>query len=147
MKGSPFEGEPPMSTKTTDAFGVYFVDFTPGKLQRFMTQSVDLGQAVCEADGERHVRVGVSLSNTVSPDQVPTLPDYVTGGGASTDIGSMRVDTLVYAPPGSTMVGVARNDEPTDSALTTDGDYPVDRVSTTIARGDGGVRIRHHRDR
>ncbi|TFV95112.1 DUF4012 domain-containing protein [Orlajensenia leifsoniae] len=136
LKGSPFEGEPPASTTTTDAFGVYFIDSTPGRMQRFMTQGVDLAQAVCAADGKRHVRVRVSLANTVTPDQALTLPDSVTGGGASTAIGSMRVDTLVYAPPGSTMVGVSRNGQPAPSIITTDGDYPVNRVGTTIAPGE-----------
>ncbi|KQQ94634.1 hypothetical protein ASF62_11240 [Leifsonia sp. Leaf325] len=135
LKGSPFEGEPPASTTTTDAFGVYFIDSTPGRMQRFMTQGVDLAQAVCTADGKRHVRVRVSLANTVTPDQALTLPDAVTGGGASTDIGSMRVDTLVYAPPGSTMVGISMNGQPAPSTITTDGDYPVNRVGTTIAPG------------
>lgn len=134
--GSPFDGEPPVSTKKTDAFGVYFIDYTPSKMQRFMKQSVDLGQAVCEADGKRHMRVSVSLSNTVSPDVVPTLPDYVTGGGQTTEIGNMRVDTLVYAPPGSTMAGITRNGEAVDSMITTDGDYPVNQAITTIAPGE-----------
>ncbi|MET0860540.1 MAG: DUF4012 domain-containing protein [Microbacterium sp.] len=136
ITGSPFDGAPPVSTKNTDAFGVYFIDSTPGKMQRFMTQGIDLGQAVCAADGERHVRVSVSLTNTVSPDVVPTLPDYVTGGGATTDVGTMRVDTLVYAPPGSTMEGISRNGEPVDSMITTDGEYPVNQAITTIAPGE-----------
>ncbi|MET0888081.1 MAG: DUF4012 domain-containing protein [Mycetocola sp.] len=131
-----FHGDPPVSTKKTDAFGVYFIDSTPGKMQRFMRQSVDLGQAVCEVDGKRHVRVSVSLSNIVPPEKVPSLPDYVTGGGASTDVGTMRVDTLVYAPPGSTMVAVTRNGEHADSTITTDGDYPVNQAITTIGPGE-----------
>ncbi|KQX07305.1 hypothetical protein ASC59_05860 [Leifsonia sp. Root1293] len=135
LKGSPFEGEPPTSSTTTDAFGVYFVDSTPGRMQRFMTQSVDMAQAVCAADGKRHVRVRITLANTVTPDQALTLPDSVTGGGASTEIGSMRVDTLVYAPPGSTMVGASLNGQPASSTVTTDGDYPVNRIGTTIAPG------------
>ncbi|MEL4320080.1 DUF4012 domain-containing protein [Leifsonia sp. YIM 134122] len=137
--GSQFDGEPPVSTKKMDAFGVYFIDYTPGKMQRFMTQSVDLGQAVCGADGERHVRVNVSLTNTVSPDVVPTLPDYVTGGGQTTAIGNMRVDTLVYAPPGSTMLDITRDGAPVDSMITADGEYPVNQAITTIAPGETAV--------
>ncbi|MET0910940.1 MAG: DUF4012 domain-containing protein [Ilumatobacteraceae bacterium] len=133
IAGSSFEGEPPSEDAAADGFGVYFIDSTPGKMQRFMTQNVDLSQAVCAADGRRNVRVTVVLGNAVDPAAVESLPGYVTGGGQSTEVGSMRVEVLAYSLPGYELVE-QRADGPAEAVRTgTDGEFAVAQQTVTIA--------------
>ncbi|MFB6609719.1 DUF4012 domain-containing protein [Agromyces sp. NPDC056379] len=133
IAGSPFEGEPPSEDAAADGFGVYFIDSTPGKMQRFMTQNVDLSQAVCAADGRRNVRMTVVLGNAVDPASVESLPGYVTGGGQAIEVGSMRVEVLAYSLPGYELVE-QKADGNTDAVRTgTDGEFAVAQQTVTIA--------------
>jgi hypothetical protein len=82
------------------------------------------------------VFVTVTLANTVDPGMVPGLPEYVTGIGEETPKGSMRVETLVYAPPGYAPVR-----QSTDTALTRDeryqdGDFSVGTLRLVLAPGE-----------
>ena len=132
VKDSLFEGEPPSVDDEADGFGIYFIDFTPSKMQRFMTQRVDLSQAVCAADGLRHVRVSVALGNSVDPAVVDGLPEYVTGGGRITDEGNMRVEVLAYALPGYQLVQQVA-DGPAEAVRTgTDGEFGVAQSTIVI---------------
>ncbi|WP_159600692.1 DUF4012 domain-containing protein [Agromyces humi] len=138
ITGSPLQGEPPGDQPGVNGFGVYFIDYTPGKMQRYMTQHVDVSQATCPADGRRHVRVTVVLGNTVDPGALDDLPDYVSGGGGTTPVGDMRVEVLSYAPSGFGFVGQS-TDGPNQGARSgTDGEFVVAqqliRVSPQQAR-------------
>ncbi|MFC9558804.1 DUF4012 domain-containing protein [Agromyces sp. NPDC056965] len=133
IAGSSFEGEPPSGDAPADGFGVYFIDSTPGKMQRFMTQNVDLSQAVCAADGRRNVRVTVVLGNAVDPAAVESLPGYVTGGGQSTEVGSMRVEVLSYSLPGYELVAQSADGTAEAVRTGTDGESAVAQQTVTIA--------------
>ncbi|WP_270366251.1 DUF4012 domain-containing protein [Microbacterium algeriense] len=113
--GTPLDRRGPTATEGAEAFGVYFIDRTPGKMQRYMTQAIDVSQPVCAADGRRHVFVTVTLGNTVDPSVVSALPEYVTGNGLETPKGSMQVEALAFAPP-----GYAPLSQRTDTSLTRD---------------------------
>jgi hypothetical protein len=143
LSGSSFDTEPPVNTPTTDAFGVYFADHTPSKMEYYLQQSVDLAQAVCPADGLRHVRVTVALTNTAPANAGKTLPSYVTGANYYTKPGSILLTSTVYAPPGYTVAAVsngATDFVPTHKGLPklpvkigSDGDYPVGQTPVYIA--------------
>lgn len=139
ITGSPFDGRPPAQLPGRDAFGVYFVDSTPGKMQRFMTQAVDVSQAVCAADGRRHVRVTVALTNTVELAAVDGLPDYVTGGGFVTLEGLMRIETLAYAPPGFAPAVFSSSAESDLPRVSTDGEFSVAGQRILLAPGETRV--------
>ncbi|AWB96012.1 hypothetical protein DCE93_10360 [Agromyces badenianii] len=131
IEGSHLEGEPPTSVTDADGFGVYFADWTPGKMQRFMTQRVGLAQAVCST-GDRRVRLSVTLGNSVDPALVSDLPAYVTGDGRATKIGSMRVEVLSYALPGYRLVGQTADGPAEAVRAGTDGEFGVAQQTVTI---------------
>jgi hypothetical protein len=143
LSASSFDAEPPVSTPTTDAFGVYFADHTPSKMGYYLQQSVDLAQAVCPADGLRHVRVTVTLTNTAPANAGRTLPAYVTGLSIYTKPGNMLLTSTVYAPPGYTVVAVsngAKDFVPVYKGMSglpvkigSDGDYPVGQTPVYLA--------------
>ncbi|PWC04876.1 DUF4012 domain-containing protein [Agromyces badenianii] len=132
IDGTPAAGEPPSVGADSDGFGVYFVDRTPSKMQRFMTQRVGLAQTVCAPDGERRVRVSVTLGNSVDPAIVDDLPDYVTGAGQNTPIGNMRVEVLSYALPGYRLVGQTADGPAEAVRAGTDGEFGVAQQTVTI---------------
>ncbi|MBC7597231.1 MAG: DUF4012 domain-containing protein [Kineosporiaceae bacterium] len=136
IENSSFLGMPPVSTSKTDAFGIYYSDQTPSKLGFYLKENVQLSQAVCSADGKRHVRVSVSLTNTTPANAGKVLPTYVTGGGAIVPAGYLRIAINTYAPPGYAAQSVTSNGGPADSGVIgKDGDYPVIRGLINIAPG------------
>ncbi|HAM27839.1 MAG TPA: hypothetical protein DCP11_14395 [Microbacteriaceae bacterium] len=136
IENSPFLGTPPVSTPKTDAFGVYYSDQTPSKLDHYLKQNVQLSQTVCAADGKRHVRVSVSFTNTAPADAGKILPKYVTGGGAGVPAGDIQMAVNTYAPPGYSAQSVTFDGGPANSGVIgNDGNYPVIRGRVTMAPG------------
>ncbi len=124
IRDSPFYGAPPRSTSTTDAFGVYFQDYTPSKLGVYLKQSVKLSQATCRAGGDADIRVAVTLTNTAPANVL--LPHYV----APAD-NHIRVRVLVYAPADFTVAGVSLANVATGA----DGDYVVPGAMVSLLPG------------
>ncbi|MBE7953419.1 DUF4012 domain-containing protein [Microbacterium oxydans] len=133
IAGTDLDRRGPRAAEGTEAFGVYFIDWTPGKMQRYMTQSIDVSQPVCAADGRRHVFVTVTLANTVDPASVRGLPEYVTGVGIETPKGSMQVETLAFAPPGYSPVGQRADAELAQSEVRKDQEFTVGTMRLTLA--------------
>ena len=125
LRGSDFDGTPPESTHAIAGFGVYFIDLTPGKMQRFQQQQITVSTPSCTPDGRREVVVRVALTNDVDPAIALGLPDYVTG--LTQTKGTIKEGVLVYAPLGYTFNSVDVDGRPPaeQPALTTDGSFVV----------------------
>lgn len=131
---SPFDHRNPVSSHGDLGLGVYFLDATPGKMQRFMTQSIVISNETCTRP--RKVRVAVTLGNTVSANEVSRLPDYVLGSGRTTPPGAMRVSALVYTGDSWAFAGAALDDEPSVQRSGTDGAYSVSEIQALLRPGE-----------
>jgi hypothetical protein len=134
IEKSPFYGTPPVSTPSTDAFGVYYSDQTPSKMEYYLRQKVQLSQATCTAGGKRNVQVAVTLTNA-APANAASLPTYVTGTGALTPRGDIKLAVNTYAPPGFTSDSVTNNGKPAGTVKGNDGEYPVLHGQLTLPPG------------
>lgn len=125
IKLTPFYSEPPVSTKDTDALGVYFMDMTPSKMDYFLKVKVGVTQAVC-ADKHRYVFTRVALNSTAPANAGEILPDYVKGNGVLVAKGYVQIGTTVYAPNGYKVLGTAIDGKPSPAPMIgTDGEYQV----------------------
>lgn len=124
IENSAFYGAPPRSNAKTDAFGVYFRDWTPSKLGVYLKQDVKLSQAVCSPGGDVNVRVAVTLTNTAPAS--PSLPYYVSPAD-----NHIRLRVLTYAPAGYTVSGVTFG----YGATGTDGEYVVPQAIVSLLPG------------
>lgn len=125
IKLTPFYSEPPVSTKETDAFGVYFMDQTPSKMDYFLKVKVGITQAVC-GDKHRYVFARIALNSTAPANAAQVLPQYVMGNGVLVAQGYVQIGTSVYAPKGYKVLGTAIDAQPSAAPMIgTDGDYPV----------------------
>lgn len=125
IKQSPFYSEPPVSTKDTDKFGVYFMDQTPSKMDYFLKAKVEVSQAVC-GDDHRYVFTRVALHSTAPANAAQILPPYVLGNGVLVAQGYVQIGTSVYAPKGYTVLGTAIDAQPSPAPMIgSDGEYPV----------------------
>lgn len=125
IKLTPFYSEPPVSTKDTDAFGVYFMDQTPSKMDYFLKVKVGITQAVC-GDKHRYVFARIALNSTAPANAAQVLPQYVMGNGVLVAQGYVQIGTSVYAPKGYKVLGTAIDAQPSAAPMIgTDGDYPV----------------------
>lgn len=142
IAGSPFDHRLPASSADEAPFGVYFVDKTPSKMARFLQQSVTVERTSCSP--EQAVRVTVALTNSVTAEQVPSLPDYVTGGGASTPVGDLRLSALVYAPAGFALTAADVGGLPFRGG--TDGDFGVVELEALLAPGQTRTLVMEFRN-
>ncbi|MDN4616146.1 DUF4012 domain-containing protein [Leifsonia sp. F6_8S_P_1B] len=135
IKLTPFYAEPPVSTKTTDWFGAYFMDQTPSKMDYFLRVKFNVRQNVC-SDGHRYVMTRVSLRSTAPADSAEILPEYVLGNGLLVAQGNVQIGTSVYAPPGYTVLGTAIDAVPQAAPMIgSDGEYPVAQAVQQMAPG------------
>ncbi|WP_162940249.1 DUF4012 domain-containing protein [Gryllotalpicola protaetiae] len=92
-------GGPPKSAAGEQRFGVYLADGTGSKMDYYLHTSVTTGQLTCSNVGPLYV-VEITLKNGVAPDQVASLPEYVSGGGSfGVPVGTMRTQVTVYGSP------------------------------------------------
>ena len=135
IKMTPFYSEPPVSTKDTDAFGVYFMDQTPSKMDYFLKVKVGITQAVC-GDKHRYVLARIALNSTAPLGAGDILPSYVIGDGSLVTKGNVQIGTTVYAPKGYKVLGTYIDGQPSATPMTgSDGDYPVAQGVQQMAPG------------
>lgn len=80
------------------SFGVFFNDGTGGKMDYYAEREIAL-RKTCIEPGVSRYSVGLTLRNLVSPDEAPSLPRYVTGGGTfGVSPGHIRTNYYVYGP-------------------------------------------------
>ncbi len=150
--------------------GVFLNDGSQAKMSWYLDTDVAVTGGGCRADGTGLLDVAVTLTNTLTPDQVATLPPYVTGSGNVVPKGEVRTNVVIYAPTGGLVDDVAiTGGEPgvtsqihdglaavgkttqlapgasvTISARVTTGSLPADRVilrTTPTAKGDKSVTV------
>lgn len=92
----PFGVTRPTLTDTTAQFGVYFADNLGSKMTYYVDSAVTVAQAQC-TNGSAQYRITVTVTNTVTPELGPLLPNYVANRAG----GSLRMLVTAYAPPGS----------------------------------------------
>ena len=99
LEQTTLSGGPARSRPGEQRFGVYLADGTGSKMDFYLHTSVKTGQLTCSNVGALEV-VEVTLTNGVTTAQAPSIPDYVTGGGAfGVPAGTMRTQVTVYGSP------------------------------------------------
>jgi hypothetical protein len=133
-------GPLPKTDSKTQAFGLYFNDATAAKMDPYLKIDASSGQNVCRADKLPTYAITVTLTNTAPLDASGTLPDYVTGGGASgVPAGNIRTNISLYGAPGSFNLGVLRDSAPVDFHPTSDSGYTLSKVQVELAPGQSTV--------
>lgn len=130
-------GELPQSDTTTDRVGVYFQDAIGSKMDYYLTQSVHLSQAACRADGRANYRISVELTNTAPANALRALSPSILGTWKHEGVkpGSQRMIVMLYAPPGSQIVGATAGGAAIQLEALHDTDYPVGKVRVEFAPG------------
>lgn len=134
-------GELPVSDDATERVGVYFQDNVGSKMGFYLTQTVRLAQATCGAEGFQNYRVSVELKNNIPPESVPALSPSILGAYEKEELepGVQRMIVLLYAPPGSRIVGATVDGAPVQLQPLHDEAYPVGKVVISIAPGATGT--------
>ncbi|WP_162237667.1 DUF4012 domain-containing protein [Agreia sp. Leaf244] len=137
LADSSLSGSLPMSSSTSEVFGVYFNDATAAKMDPYLDVSVSTGQNVCRKDGLPNYSVNITLTNSLLADSVSSLPDYVTGGGVSgAPVGSIRTNVSVYGAPGLYNLGALRDDVAADYHPASDEGYTLSKLQVELAPGE-----------
>ncbi|MDJ0324448.1 DUF4012 domain-containing protein [Cryobacterium sp. PH31-AA6] len=131
------DGALPKSDKTTDKVGVYFQENVGSKMNYYLKQAVSLGQAACRADGKASYRIGVDLTNGLPLDAATSISPSILGEfkREKLDPGVQRMIVMVYAPPGSQIVGATVDGEAVQLEPYHDTDYPVAKLVLTMDPG------------
>jgi hypothetical protein len=130
-------GDLPVSDATTDRVGVYFQDNVGAKMNYYLQQAVHLSQAVCRPDGRSNYRVSVDLTNAVDPAQVSAISPSILGMYKYQKVkkGDQRLVVMIYAPPGSEIVGAGLNGKAQDLDPYHDEAYPVRKMVVPVPAG------------
>lgn len=121
----------PVSDEKTDRVGIYLNSNSGTKLQFYLTTSLVTASAVCTDDGRQVRRFTYALQNTLDPAAVDSLSpliagvDYIPRGLGR---GDQSLAVLVYAPPGSTILGATVDGAPVVVQPYHDTDNPVARI-------------------
>ncbi|MCI1644516.1 MAG: DUF4012 domain-containing protein [Bifidobacterium crudilactis] len=94
-------------TETDDPrIGVYFTDQTQSKMDWFLRREVSIVSERVIDGAVREYEVEVSLSNTMTEEQVGVMPRYVLGGSSNSQLRPGSIDTAIYlyAPAGGGIV-------------------------------------------
>lgn len=120
-----------------DAFAVYFNDATGGKMDSLLEVAIASGSASCRPDDRQDIVVSVTLTNTVEPNAVATLPTAMTGGGHfGARIGDIATNVSVSAPAGSFFGGVSVAGEPLLSVDVEEEGLSVSSARVEVAPGE-----------
>ncbi|WP_374947013.1 DUF4012 domain-containing protein [Agreia sp.] len=140
LEGTSLSGALPLSSSTTEAFGLYLNDATAAKMDNYLDVKISKAQKVCRSDGLPNYSIVATVTNTAPGDAGATLPEYVTGGGASgVPPGSIRTNVTVYGPPGSFNLGVLRDKSEVGYHPTSDSGYTLSNLQVELAPGESTV--------
>ena len=131
------DGSLPKSNETTDRVGVYFQENVGSKMNYYLKQSVSLGQAVCRADGKASYRVGIDLTNDLPADAATSISPSILGTFVREKLepGVQRMIVMVYAPPGSQIVGATVDGAAVQLESFHDTDDPVAKLVVSMDPG------------
>ena len=91
--------------------GVYFSDVTQSKMDWYLKREVSTEYQKDAANGAKQYTVRIKLTNTVTPEQVGMLPQYVIGDlPEGVSAGQIKTATFVYAPAGGRLVDWSMSD-------------------------------------
>ncbi len=135
-------GALPVSSATSQGFGVYLNDGTGAKMGTYLSVGLSTGTAVCRNDRLPNYEVRVTLENTAPPDAAMSLPPYVTGaGGYGVTPGDILTSLSAYSTLGSYNLGVRRDGKPAAYQASPDGTYTLSRVSVLLKPGESTVLV------
>lgn len=119
----PIAGRLEIDNAEATTFAAYFSDtsFSGGKMDYYMGSSVVTDVQSCDAEGIAATTT-VTLTNLVPPEQVASLPLYISG--LDFDNGAVDTNIVVYGPVGATVEGVALDG----------GDVPPDYLGSHLGR-------------
>ncbi|WP_158252329.1 DUF4012 domain-containing protein [Cryobacterium sp. Y29] len=131
------DGPLPQSDETTDRVGVYLQENVGSKMNYYLQQSVGLGQAVCREDQKASYRISLELTNDLPLDAATSISPSILGTFVREDLkpGVQRMIVMVYAPPGSQIVGATIDGGAVELQQYHDTDYPVAKVVLTMKPG------------
>ncbi|TFD73264.1 DUF4012 domain-containing protein [Cryobacterium fucosi] len=131
------EGSLPKSDKKTDRVGVYFQENVGSKMNYYLKQAVSLGQAACRTDGKASYGIGVDLTNDLPADAATSISPSILGTFVREKLepGVQRMIVMVYAPPGSQIVGATVDGAPVRLESLHDTDYPVAKLIVSMEPG------------
>ncbi|WP_166805454.1 DUF4012 domain-containing protein [Cryobacterium sp. Hb1] len=132
------DGPLPQSDASTDRVGVYLQENVGSKMNYYLQQSVSLGQAMCRDDHGASYRIDVELKNDLPLDAATSISPSILGEFVREKLkpGVQRMIVMVYAPPGSQIVGAAIDGVDVQLEQFHDTDYPVAKVVLTMNPGD-----------
>lgn len=135
LAGSGVSGELPSEESDRPQVGVYLDDTGIGKMSYFLRHAVRAAATSCTDDRQRIDGV-LRLESTVDAEAVASLPDYVTGGGYSVDVGSQLVSAYLYGPAGGSIDRVTFNGRPVNVQGFEHEGRPVTRVIAELEPGE-----------
>jgi len=116
--------------------GVFINDGSAAKIGYYLDTRVSLESLECRPDGSQTMSVHLTLSSTVSEDEIGSLPSYVTGDGDGyVEPGHQQLNVLVYAPEGGAITSFDAGDGEGVLSQVHDG-LPVIARTVTIAPGE-----------
>jgi hypothetical protein len=112
LTGTEVAGELVKESTDSPQVGVYLNDTTASKMSYYLRTSVRVDATSCS--GDKQTLDGLARVTSVAPaDAGTTLPDYVTGGGATgLEKGSQLVAVRLYGPVGGDISRITLNGEP-----------------------------------
>ena len=131
------DGSLPKGDTTTDRVGVYFQENVGSKMNYYLKQAVSLGQAACRADGKASYRIGVDLTNDLPADAATSVSPSILGEFKREKLkpGVQRMLVMLYAPPGSQIVGATVDGAAVQLEAFHDTDYPVAKLIVSMEPG------------
>lgn len=137
IEGTRLAGALPTVTAQTRQFGVYLNDGTASKMDYYLQKTVSVGSSVCRSDGRPTSAVEITITNTAPTDAATSLPEYVTGGGASgTEPGKIKTLIAVYAPTNAIYLGSSQDGKQVPVQTVMDDGHPVVQLQTLLAPGE-----------
>ncbi|TFD21988.1 DUF4012 domain-containing protein [Cryobacterium sp. TMT4-10] len=131
------DGALPKSDVKIDKVGVYFQENVGSKMNYYLKQAVSLGQAACRADGKASYRIGVDLTNELPLDAATSISPSILGQYIREGLAPavQRMLVMVYAPPGSQIVGATVDGAAVPLESFHDTDYPVAKLIVSMEPG------------
>jgi hypothetical protein len=144
LDGTSLVGSLPKTTGETTGVGLYMNDATGAKMDYYVTASTTTTSQSCRADGRPIIRVQTTLTNTLAPDAVASLPEYVSGGGAfGVQPGNVSTYVYIYGPDGpsdpatsSISLGIDAGKEGAQARTAVDQSHTVAEFKVELAPGE-----------
>ena len=112
LSGTGVSGELRGRSGTESVVGVYLHDRSAAKIGYYEDLDVRVTDSACTTADTGRADLTVTVRSRV-PRNVARLPDYLTGGGNAVQVGRIRSEVYVYAPPGARVAAVrSRADKP-----------------------------------